>query len=88
MSPLGDKVVEEAIERRSSFTQSEVDELRRLIREKQTADRDRQKSLRTRMRKIGFYITDYADYSGFTVSDFDDLVTRGVVTVKNSTEGD
>ena len=41
---------------RTSFTREEIDELRRLIREKQTADRSRQKTLRARMRAIGFYI--------------------------------
>ena len=67
---------------RSTFTCSEIAELRRLIREKQTADRDRQKSLRARMRRMGFYITDVAsDYSGFVVSDLDDLIARGVLEI-------
>src|SRR5215467_452884 len=64
---------------RTDFTAAEIRELRALLREKQTADRAGQKTLRARMRRIGFYITDFADYSGFTVSDFDDLLTRGVV---------
>lgn len=66
---------------RSSFTRTEIAELRALIREKQTADRDRQKVLRGKMRLIGFYITDFSDYSGFTVSDFDRLISRGAITV-------
>lgn len=65
---------------RRTFRQVELDELRRLIREKQTADRDRQKILRGKMRRIGFYISDFADYSGFTVSDFDDLLQRGLIS--------
>lgn len=69
---------------RRSFTGPEIDELRRLIREKQTADRDRQKFLREKMRRIGFYITDFADYSGFTASDFDDLLDRGVITCSDT----
>ncbi len=36
-------------------------ELRELIREKQTTDRTRRKTLRARMRRIGFYISDFAD---------------------------
>jgi hypothetical protein len=40
---------------RSEFTPDEITELRRLIREKQTADRERQRALRGRMRRIGFY---------------------------------
>src|SRR6266516_8206852 len=51
----------------------------RLIREKQTADAARQKTLRARMRRIGFYISDFAgDPAGFVVSDLDDLIARGV----------
>jgi GIY-YIG catalytic domain len=57
--------------------------VRRLIREKQTADHERQKALRGRMRRIGFYISDFAaDYSGFVVSDLDELISRGTITVK------
>jgi hypothetical protein len=57
---------------RSSFTRAEIEELRRLIREKQTTDRDCQKVLRGRMRRMGFYISDFAsDYGGFVVSDLD-----------------
>src|SRR5204863_2756509 len=66
---------------RSGFTSDEIEELRRLLREKQTADRSRQKTLRARMRAIGFYISDFADYPGFTASDLDDLIQRGTITV-------
>lgn len=70
---------------RSSFTSAEIDELRRLIREKQTADRWRQKTLRARMRRIGFYISDFAsDYKGFVVSDLDELIGRGTIEVTES----
>jgi len=66
----------------STFTEQEVAELRRLIAEKQTADRDRQKALRGKMRSIGFYITDFVtDQRGFTVSDFGDLIARGTIAV-------
>ena len=67
--------------KRSTFTSTEIAELRRLIREKQTAPPDRQKALRAKMRRTGFYITDYADYTGFVASDLDDLITRGTITV-------
>ena len=65
---------------RTNFTATEIEQLRLLVREKQTADGSRQKTLRARMRRIGFYISDFADYSGFTASDFDDLLKRGVIT--------
>jgi hypothetical protein len=66
---------------RSRFSAAEIAELRELIRSKQTADRSRQKTLRARMRRLGFYITDFADYSGFTVSDLDELIKRGTIVV-------
>jgi hypothetical protein len=38
---------------RTSFTAAELDTLRQLLRDKETADRGRQKALRQRMRYIG-----------------------------------
>ena len=67
--------------KRSTFSSAEIAELRRLIREKQTAPADRQKVLRAKMRKLGFFITDYADYPGFVESDLDDLLSRGTIRV-------
>jgi hypothetical protein len=71
------------VQHRSSFTESEAAELRRMIREKQTAGRAAQKALRAAMRARGFYISDFGDFGlhGFTVSDFDNLVTQGVVKI-------
>lgn len=68
---------------RETFTPQEIAELRRLIAEKQTADRTRQKALRQRMREIGFYITDFVgDQKGFTVSDLDELLERGLICLE------
>ena len=68
---------------RSEFTPDEIDRLRRLIREKQTADRGQKKSLRAQMRRMGFFISDFSvDYAGFVVSDLDDLIARGTITVR------
>ena len=69
------------VKRKSTFTAAEIADLKRLIREKQTAPADRQKVLREKMRKLGFFITDYADYPGFVESDLDDLIARGTITV-------
>jgi hypothetical protein len=67
---------------RSSFTQSEINSLRSLINRKETASREYQKHLRQQMRDIGFYISDFQkDPSGFTESDFDDLIASGAITV-------
>jgi hypothetical protein len=66
---------------RSTFTRPEIEELRRLIREKQTADRDRQKAIRARMRRMGFHISDFGQYHGFVVSDLDELIAGGLITL-------
>lgn len=68
---------------RSLFTPSEIERIRRLVREKQTADRDRQKSIRARLRSMGFRISDFADFLGFDESDLDDLIARGTITIQN-----
>jgi hypothetical protein len=67
---------------RSIFASAEIAELRRLIREKQTAPYHRQKRLRQEMRGTGFYITEYGDFpGGFVESDLDDLIRRNTITV-------
>ena len=67
--------------KRSRFTRAEIAEIKRLVREKQTAPADRQKALRARLRRMGFFISDYADEPGFVESDVDALVGRGTITV-------
>ena len=67
--------------RRSTFTRAEIAEIKRIVREKQTAPADRQKALRAKLRKLGFYISDYSDEPGFVESDVDDLIRRGTITV-------
>ena len=67
---------------KSQFTQNEADEIRRLLRSKVSADRDTQKRLRDKMRKIGFYITDFsASSEGFDESDFDVLIHQKRITI-------
>ena len=75
-------------EHRREFTRDEADQIRGLLREVRRADRSRQKSLRAKLRRIGFYISDYAhDQAGFSASDFDDLVQRGTVTIGSAALG-
>jgi hypothetical protein len=75
-------------EHKKAFTQDELAALRKLLREKQTADRDRQKTIRNAMRKkYGFWISDFSDnQDGFVESDLDDLISRGTITVLSPTE--
>jgi hypothetical protein len=70
------------MEGRSRFTKTEAEQIRSLLRQKQTADRDTQKQLRGQLRKLGFFISDFSDdFSGFTAVDFDVLVARRAVTI-------
>lgn len=66
---------------RLSFTEDEIAALRQLLTELRRSDRDRQKTIRAKIRRIGFYISDVSrDAGGFTATDFDALVRRGVIT--------
>lgn len=54
--------------------------IRAQLRRLRVSDRDEQKKIRAGLRRIGFRISDFAtDTVGFTVSDFDSLVARGVI---------
>lgn len=44
---------------RQTFTRDEADQIRALLREKAVADRNEQKRLRGRIRRLGFYISDW-----------------------------
>jgi hypothetical protein len=69
---------------RSTFSKREADEIRQILREKATADRSRQKSLRGQLRsRYRFFISDFAnDAAGFTTLDFDQLVQAGAIKVE------
>lgn len=69
--------------KRSTFTSAGIAEIKLIVREKQTAPADRQKTLRAKLRRLGFYISDYSDEPGFVESDVDDLIRRGTITVSD-----
>lgn len=74
---------------RKSFSVEEAAEIKRLLREKVRADRNEQKRIRGRIRKIGFYISDHeTDQHGFSEADFDHLVAIGAVTVTGRARAD
>jgi hypothetical protein len=69
---------------RHEFTDKEIDEIRGALRELRHVDPGRQKLIRSRLRRIGFYITDYShETDGFTVSDFDEMLSRGTIKRQN-----
>jgi len=64
------------------FTKKEAREIRSLLREKAAASSIKQKNIRAKLRRLSFYITDFdRSYSGFTVSDFESLIARGMIII-------
>ena len=67
---------------KNQFLKSEFEQLKTLIKEKQTADKTEQKSIRNRIRKIGFYFSDFSNQKkGYNISDLEQLVKTGEIKV-------
>ena len=71
---------------RSKFSRQEADEIKRILLEKATVDRSRQKVLRGQLRsKYRFYITDFrSDPKAFIAMDFDQLVRTGAIVIEGA----
>ena len=70
---------------RTRFTSDEAREIRELLTQKSRADRDGQKRIRGRIRKLGFYITDFSNAGDcFTRADFEALLNRGAISIIGS----
>jgi hypothetical protein len=73
---------------RLRFTADEIVTIRQLLVDLRRADRDGQKAIRAKIRRIGFYISDVShDTDGFTATDFDALIRRGGVTCEANSDG-
>lgn len=59
---------------KNTFSTEEANELRMLIRQRCNADRSQQKSIRAKMRRIGFYGGDDFGIIDMTVDKFDELI--------------
>lgn len=57
------------------FSTVEARKIRTLIRQKLEADPLTQKRIRSQIRALGFYITDFSSKKRYTVADFDQFVT-------------
>ena len=55
---------------KSTFTKQEIEAITELINTKVTADSATQKSIRNKIRKLGFYASDFGLGGGYTVADF------------------
>ena len=66
---------------KNTFTQSEIIELRKLIKERIKADSSRQKGIRAKMRRIGFYGEDDFGIFDLQPSDFENLIKSGRIII-------
>lgn len=73
---------------KSIFTRSEANEIISLIKEKLKSDSTKQKGIRAKIRRIGFYASDYGFRDGYTVADFLSVAKiEGVSNTGSSVEG-
>ena len=72
---------------RNRFNKTETNELKRLIKAKESATPDKQKGIRNLIRKIGFYYSDFKSQKlGYTLYDFEALIKSGEVTISDNSE--
>lgn len=69
---------------KNTYTQDEAEKIRALIKEKQSADTNKQKSIRNKIRNIGFYFEDFYTKGRdiYDVKCFDDLIESGKILIK------
>ena len=63
------------------FTRREADEIRALIRERNNADASKQKGIRAKMRRLGFYGKDDWGIVDFKLDDFEQLIRSGLIKI-------
>ena len=68
---------------RTSFSVREADEIFELLSRKMEVGRAEQKSLRAKVRSIGFYISNFENHGPFSGADFHALIDDGVITVRH-----
>lgn len=56
------------------FTNSEIREIKRLINIKVISSTNKQKGIRAKIRKIGFYFSNYSSKKGYTLADLEKLI--------------
>jgi hypothetical protein len=67
---------------RSLFSVNEAEQIRSLIKQKLVASTTEQKTIRAKIRKIGFHFSDFSNKKGYNVQDFDDLASSGHITIE------
>lgn len=70
----------------NTFTSLQVQTIKKLIAEKVIATPDKQKSIRCKIRKIGFHYSDFSSKKeGYTVADFEALIKSGQIKISDGT---
>lgn len=70
------------VKSKTIFSTVDAAKVRQMLSEKENADRDEQKAIRRRVRKLGFYIEDFrTSHDPFTAADFDALIKTGAINV-------
>lgn len=70
---------------RKEYTLEVAEQIKQLLRERKKATPAAQKGIRAKIRKLGFYISDFGD--GFSDVDFENEVKAGNIIVSNNTQG-
>ena len=65
---------------KTQFTGEQIKVIKDLLYDLRRADRDTQKVIRRKMRRLGFYITDFGE-RGCSTADLNDLNTSGQIKV-------
>lgn len=65
---------------KAQFTRNEIIAIKDMLHDRGQADRGQQKAIRSKMRRLGFYITDHGG-PGLTSGDLDDLIKMGSIKV-------
>ena len=66
---------------KSNFKQSEIEQLKSLIRQRCNAIPSEQKAIRDKMRGLGFYVRDDWGITDMTIEKFERLIVDGVIKV-------
>lgn len=74
---------------KTTFTDSEAAEIRDLLTKKARSAGDAQKTIRAKIRRLGFYISDFTNSGdGFLCQDFDALVAKGSISIPSTLKPD
>jgi len=69
---------------KNTFTNYEVQAIKKLIAEKVVATTDKQKAIRGKIRNIGFHYSDFSSKKdGYTVADFEELIRSGKIKISD-----